>query len=62
MTELQKEKQDLTIQLYPVPKELKIIFKNRSSTKVIHALWKTWHEEKRADTRALVVKKQNIED
>lgn len=49
MDEMQRAKQVLAHRLYPVPKELNIIFRNRVNVKEVHKLWKAWQEEKRAD-------------
>ena len=48
---VQREKQDLVHRLYPVPKELGIIFRKRENTKGVHGLWMVWHGGKRADLK-----------
>ncbi|KAF2026633.1 hypothetical protein EK21DRAFT_34209, partial [Setomelanomma holmii] len=47
MGEEERGKQELTHGLYPIPKESKIIIKNRNNREELMRLWKVWHEEKR---------------
>jgi hypothetical protein len=49
MTEAQQEKQDFSNRLYPIPKELGIVVRNRRNRRGVVGLWEAWHKEKRAD-------------
>ena len=49
MTEAQQEKQDFTNRLYPIPKELCVVVRDRRNRKGVVGLWESWHKEKRAD-------------
>ena len=49
VSEEQREKQDFATRLYPIPKELGIVFRKRENRKGVVGLWEVWHREKRAD-------------
>ncbi|KAH7074823.1 hypothetical protein BKA63DRAFT_322200 [Paraphoma chrysanthemicola] len=49
LCEAERERQEFMHRLYPIPKELEIIIKNKDIKREIIALWNRWNDEKRRD-------------
>jgi hypothetical protein len=45
----EREKQQLTSRLYPIPKELRIVVWKKENMKEVMKMWNMWNEEKRRD-------------
>jgi hypothetical protein len=47
MSAEEREKQRLVDKMYPIPRQLEIVLRDRRNTKGLHKLWAEWHEERR---------------
>ncbi|KAH7087789.1 hypothetical protein FB567DRAFT_621870 [Paraphoma chrysanthemicola] len=60
--EAERDRQQFMHRLFPIPKELKIVIKNKDIKREIIALWNTWNGEKRMDLGANDDEWQEVDD